>query len=251
MAGRASADRRDAPGRGDVSRGEPLLVAHALRKDYPMKGETVHALRGASLRIEAGEYVAIVGPSGCGKSTLLQLIGGIDTPSGGSVEVMGTRLDHLSDRELTRFRLTRLGFIFQRFHLLPVLTARENVALPMAEAGVPAAVRWTRTTELLAYVGLSHRAEHRATQLSGGEMQRVAIARALANRPALLLADEPTGELDVTTGQEILELFRRLNAEGTTLVVVTHDEHLATHASRIVHMLDGRVVDGTGSPVPP
>ena len=234
-----------------MSRGEPLLVAHALRKDYPMKGETVHALRGASLRIEAGEYVAIAGPSGCGKSTLLQLIGGIDTPSGGSVEVMGTRLDHLSDRELTRFRLTRLGFIFQRFHLLPVLTARENVALPMAEAGVPAALRWTRATELLAYVGLSHRAEHRATQLSGGEMQRVAIARALANRPALLLADEPTGELDVTTGQEVLELFRRLNADGTTLVVVTHDEHLAAHAGRIVHMLDGRVVDGTGSPVPP
>ncbi|MEZ0335205.1 MAG: ABC transporter ATP-binding protein [Gemmatimonadales bacterium] len=230
---------------------DPLLVAHVLCKDYPMKGETVRALRGASLRIEAGEYVAIVGPSGSGKSTLLQLIGGLDTPSSGSVELMGARLDALSDRDLTKLRLTKLGFIFQRFHLLPVLTALENVALPMAEAGVPAAVRRSRAGELLAYVGLSHRADHRATQLSGGEMQRVAIARALANRPALLLADEPTGELDAATGREILDLFRRLNADGTTLVVVTHDEHLAANAGRIVHMLDGRIVDGAESPVVP
>jgi putative ABC transport system ATP-binding protein len=170
-----------------------VLEARDLRKDYPMNGETVHALRGVSLRIAAGEYVAIVGPSGSGKSTLLQLVGGIDTPSAGSVEVMGTRLERLSDRELTRLRLTRLGFIFQRFHLLPVLTARENVELPMAEAGVSRADRRARARELLAYVGLGHRIDHRATQLSGGEMQRVAIARALANRPALLLADEPTG----------------------------------------------------------
>ena len=216
-----------------------------------MRGETVHALRGASLRIEPGEYVAIVGPSGSGKSTLLQLIGGLDTPSSGSVELMGARLDALSDRDLTQLRLTKLGFIFQRFHLLPVLTALENVVLPMAEAGVPAVVRRSRAGELLAYVGLSHRADHRATQLSGGEMQRVAIARALANRPALLLADEPTGELDAATGREILDLFRRLNADGTTLVVVTHDEHLAANAGRIVHMLDGRVVDSAGSPVVP
>jgi putative ABC transport system ATP-binding protein len=233
-----------------VTGGEPLLIARGLRKDYPMKGETVHALRGASLRIARGEYVAIVGPSGCGKSTLLQLIGGIDTPSGGSVEVLGTRLETLTDRELTRLRLTRFGFIFQRFHLLPVLTALENVALPMAEAGVPTAVRWSRASELLAYVGLAHRADHRATQLSGGEMQRVAIARALANHPVLLLADEPTGELDAATGHEILELFRRLHAEGTTLVVVTHDEHLAANAGRVIHMLDGRVLDGTESSPP-
>ena len=226
-----------------MSAGTPLLLARGLRKDYPIGGETVHALRGASLRIERGEYVAIVGPSGSGKSTLLQLIGGIDTPSGGSVEVMGVRLETLDDRELTRLRLTKFGFIFQRFHLLPVLTALENVALPMAEAGVPAAVRWSRASELLAYVGLAHRADHRATQLSGGEMQRVAIARALANRPVILFADEPTGELDAATGHEILELFRRLNAEGTTLVVVTHDEHLAANAGRIVHMLDGRVME--------
>ena len=221
----------------------PLLVATDLRKDYPMDAGTVHALRGVSLRIDPGEYVAIAGPSGCGKSTLLQLIGGIDTPSGGTVELLGTRLDLLSDRELTRLRLTRLGFVFQRFHLLPVLTARENVELPMAEAGVPARERRTRADELLAYVGLAARGGHRPTQLSGGEMQRVAIARALANRPALLLADEPTGELDAATGRDILDLFRRLNDDGGTLVVVTHDERLAAQAGRVVHMLDGAVCD--------
>ena len=220
-----------------------VLEALELRKDYPMNGESVHALRGVSLRIDAGEYVAIAGPSGSGKSTLLQLLGGIDTPSSGGVELMGTRLDRLADRELTRLRLTRLGFVFQRFHLLPVLTARENVELPMAEAGIGRAERGTRAQGLLDYVGLGHRAGHRATQLSGGEMQRVAIARALANRPVLLLADEPTGELDAATGHEILELFRRLNADGTTLVVVTHDDRLAAEASRVVHMLDGRIAD--------
>jgi putative ABC transport system ATP-binding protein len=208
-----------------------------------MNGETVHALRGVSLRVDAGDYAAIVGPSGSGKSTLLQPLGGIDVPSGGVVEVLGTRLDSLSDRELTRLRLTRLGFIFQRFHLLPVLTASENVELPMAEAGVPRAERRERARELLAYVGLGHRVGHRATPLSGGEMQRVAIARALANRPVVLLADEPTGELDAATGQEILDLFRRLNADGTTLVVVTHDDRLAAEAKRVIHMLDGAVRD--------
>jgi putative ABC transport system ATP-binding protein len=220
---------------------QPVLVARNLSKDYPMNGETVHALRGVSLEIRAGEYVAVAGPSGCGKSTLLQLIGGIDTPSKGTVEILGTQLRSLSDSELTRLRLTHLGFIFQRFHLLPVLTARENVELPMAEAGMQRRTRQERALELLAYVGLAHRAEHRATQLSGGEMQRVAIARALANRPALLLADEPTGELDAATGEEILNLFRRLNADGTTLIVVTHDERLAAQAGRVIHMLDGRI----------
>jgi putative ABC transport system ATP-binding protein len=225
----------------------PVLVARDLRKDYPMNGETVHALRGVSMIVQLGEYVAIAGPSGSGKSTLLQLIGGIDTPSGGSVELLGTRLESLGDRDLTRLRLTRLGFVFQRFHLLPVLTARENVELPMAEAGVAAPRRRERARELLEYVGLRHRESHRATQLSGGEMQRVAIARALANRPAILLADEPTGELDATTGREILDLFRRLNRDGTTLIVVTHDERLASAAGRVVHMLDGRIVTDDGS----
>jgi putative ABC transport system ATP-binding protein len=225
---------------------QPLLVARDLRKDYPMNGETVHALRGVSLSVQPGEYVAIAGPSGSGKSTLLQLIGGIDTPTGGSVELLGTRLASLGDRELTRLRLTRLGFVFQRFHLLPVLTARENVELPMAEAGVAAPRRRKRALELLQYVGLRHREGHRATQLSGGEMQRVAIARALANSPAILLADEPTGELDAATGREILDLFRRLNRDGTTLLVVTHDERLASAAGRVVHMLDGRIVTDDG-----
>jgi putative ABC transport system ATP-binding protein len=222
---------------------EAVLVARELRKDYPMNGEAVHALRGVSLRIDRGEYVAIVGPSGCGKSTLLQLLGGIDVATSGSVELLGIRLDTLSDRELTRLRLTRLGFVFQRFHLLPVLSARENVELPMAEAGLRRPERRARARELLDYVGLGSRADHRATQLSGGEMQRVAIARALANRPAVLLADEPTGELDAATGQEILEVFRRLNRDGSTLVVVTHDDHLAREATRVVHMLDGRIRD--------
>jgi putative ABC transport system ATP-binding protein len=219
----------------------PTMVARELFKDYPMNGAPVHALRGVSLQVEQGEYVAVAGPSGSGKSTLLQLIGGIDTPSAGTVEILGTPLDSLSDGELTRLRLTRLGFVFQRFHLLPVLTARENVELPMAEAGLPRRLRQERAAELLDYVGLKHRAEHRATQLSGGEMQRVAIARALANRPVLLLADEPTGELDAATGQEILQLFRRLHQDGTSLVVVTHDERLAGQADRIIHMLDGRI----------
>ena len=218
-----------------------VLIGRDLRKDYPMNGAAVHALRGVSLEVASGEYVAIAGPSGSGKSTLLQLIGGIDSPSSGTVEIQGTRLDTLSDRALTNLRLTRLGFVFQRFHLLPVLTAQENVELPMAEAGLSTRERRSRARELLAYVGLEHRANHRATQLSGGEMQRVAIARALANSPALLLADEPTGELDATTGGEILALFRRLNQDGTTLVVVTHDEHLASEAGRVIHMLDGRI----------
>jgi putative ABC transport system ATP-binding protein len=224
-----------------------VLVAHHLVKDYPMNGETVHALRGVSLEVQAGDYVAVVGPSGSGKSTLLQLVGGIDVPSSGSVSIRGTPLASLSDRQLTRLRLTQLGFVFQRFHLLPVLTARENVELPMAEAGVAAKVRRSRALELLSYVGLEHRAGHRATQLSGGEMQRVAIARALANRPALILADEPTGELDAATGEEILSLFSRLNQDGTTLAVVTHDERLASQAHRVVHMRDGRIESETSS----
>ncbi len=223
----------------------PILVARDLCKDYPMNGETVHALRGVSLEVRPGEYVAIVGPSGCGKSTLLQLLGGIDSPTSGSVSLNGSALEQLGDRELTRLRLTRLGFVFQRFHLLPVLSAAENVELPMAEAGMERAERRARAAELLGYVGLAGRSDHRATQLSGGEMQRVALARALANRPAVILADEPTGELDATTGRGILDLFRRLSLDGVTLVVVTHDERLAAEAGRVIHMLDGRIVSDT------
>jgi putative ABC transport system ATP-binding protein len=218
-----------------------VLTGRGLEKTYQLESQTVHALRGVDVDVVAGDYVAIVGPSGCGKSTLLQLLGGIDTPSAGRIELLGTRLDTLDDRALTRLRLTKLGFVFQRFHLLPVLNATENVELPMAEAGVAPAERRRRALELLEYVGLGARARHRATQLSGGEMQRVAIARALANRPAVILADEPTGELDAATGREILNLFRRLNGEGTTLVVVTHDDRLAGEAGRVIRMLDGRI----------
>jgi putative ABC transport system ATP-binding protein len=219
-----------------------VVVGADIRRDYAMNGQPVHALRGVSLTIAAGEYVAIAGPSGSGKSTLLHILGGIDAPTAGHVSIEGRRLDLLSDRDLTRLRLTRLGFVFQRFHLLPVLTALENVELPMAEAGVSRPERRARARELLEYVGLGTRGGHRATQLSGGEMQRVAVARALANRPALVLADEPTGELDRETGQEILELFRRINQDGATLAVVTHDERLAAEASRVIHMQDGRIV---------
>lgn len=220
-----------------------ILRAINLVKDFPMRGETVHALRGVSLTIEAGSYTAIVGPSGCGKSTLLQLAGGLDMPSSGEVEILGSRLSTLDDRQLTELRLTRLGFVFQRFHLLPVLTALENVELPMAEAGMPRSERKARAVELLKYVGLGTRGGHRATELSGGEMQRVAIARAMANKPALILADEPTGELDAATGKDVLALFRRLNADGVTLLVVTHDDRLAAEAGSVVRMLDGRIVE--------
>ncbi|HET9134599.1 MAG TPA: ABC transporter ATP-binding protein [Gemmatimonadales bacterium] len=221
-----------------------LLHAHHLVKRYPLHDTEVTALRGASLEVAAGEYVALVGPSGCGKSTMLTLLGGLDQPTEGRVTIDGTDLGTLDDRALTRLRLERIGFVFQRFHLLPVLTALENVELPMAEAGVAAGPRRARALELLAYVGLGHRADHRATQLSGGEMQRVAIARALANRPKIILADEPTGELDAATGAQILALFRQLHADGTTLVVVTHDDRLAAEAGRVVRMLDGQVVPG-------
>ena len=224
----------------------PLIRLADVRRAFPLGGRTVEALRGVSLDVAAGEYVAVVGPSGCGKSTLLNVLGAVDRPTTGTVTVDGRELGAMRDREATEFRLRRVGFVFQRFYLMPTLTARENVELPMAEARVARAERRARAAELLAYVGLGERAEHRPAQLSGGEQQRVAIARALANRPALLLADEPTGELDARTGEEIIALFARLNADGTTLVVVTHDEKLAAATRRVVHMRDGVVVDDTG-----
>ncbi len=223
-----------------------VLSARELRREYAVAGKPVAALRGISLDIAAGEYVAIVGPSGCGKSTLLNLLGAIDRPSSGSLQIAGRDVATLSDADATKFRLTQIGFVFQRFYLMPTLTAAENIELPMAEAGVARAAREARARELLGYVGLDGRAEHRPFQLSGGEQQRVAVARALANRPALLLADEPTGELDARTGAEMIEMFARLNADGTTLVVVTHDEDLAKAAKRVVHLRDGAIVDDTG-----
>lgn len=219
-----------------------LVSLRDVTRDYSLNGDAVHAVRGVSLDIAQGEYAAIVGPSGSGKSTLLHLIGAIDQPSAGSVSIGGERVDALNDRDLTRLRLRRVGFVFQRFYLMPMLSARENVELPMAEAGVSKDERRRRASELLGYVELSHRERHRPTQLSGGEQQRVAIARALANRPGLLLADEPTGELDARTGAEIVALFERLNRDGTTIVVVTHDAELGRAARRVIHMKDGQVV---------
>ncbi|MFL5577783.1 MAG: ABC transporter ATP-binding protein [Gemmatimonadaceae bacterium] len=207
-----------------------------------MGAETVRAVRGVTLDVEEGGYVAIVGPSGSGKSTLLNLLGVIDQPTAGSVMIRGRDVSTMSDREATRFRLLNVGFVFQRFYLMPTLSARENVELPMAEARVPRGDRTRRARELLEYVGLGARERHRPPQLSGGEQQRVAIARALANRPALLLADEPTGELDARTGADIIALFDRLNQDGTTIVVVTHDEGLASAARRVVQMRDGEIV---------
>ena len=221
----------------------PVVRLADVRRDYHMGGEDVHAVRGVSLEIAAGEYVAIVGPSGCGKSTLLHLIGVVDQPTTGTVTVSGERVDQMRDADATRFRLRNIGFVFQRFYLMPALSAAENVELPMAEAGMKRGARRARARELLAYVGLAGRTDHRPAQMSGGEQQRVAIARALANRPALLLADEPTGELDAATGADVIALLGRLNADGTTVIVVTHDENLARAARRVVHMRDGQVVD--------
>jgi putative ABC transport system ATP-binding protein len=219
-----------------------VLSLRDVHRDYALAGAAVRAVRGVSLDVMHGEYVAIVGPSGCGKSTLLNLLGAIDRPTRGTVTIDGTAVSSLPDGDATRFRLKNIGFVFQRFYLLPVLSARENVELPMAEARVSSSERQRRAGELLGYVGLADRASHRPAELSGGEQQRVAIARALANKPAVLLADEPTGELDAHTGADVIALFDRLNRDGTTIIVVTHDEKLAGAARRVVHMLDGRVV---------
>jgi putative ABC transport system ATP-binding protein len=221
----------------------PIVEVRDLAREYRMGDERVPALRGVTFTVHRPEYVAIVGPSGCGKSTLLNLLGVIDRPTSGTVSIAGERVDQLDDARATEFRLRRIGFVFQRFYLLQALTARENVELPLAEAGLPARERRARALELLEYVGLARRERHRPSQLSGGEQQRVAIARALANRPALLLADEPTGELDARTGAEMIALFERLNRDGTTVVVVTHDEELARAAKRVIHMRDGAIVD--------
>lgn len=220
-----------------------VVEARGVSRIFPMPAGSVAALQDVSLRISAGEYIGVVGPSGCGKSTLLHVLGIVDTPTGGEVLFQDRDVTALSDADRSGLRLREIGFIFQRFFLLPMLTAAENVELPQAEAGVGRAERRQRTRELLDYVGLSARAGHRPSELSGGEMQRVAIARALANRPRLLLADEPTGELDQTTGQQIVELIDRLHADGMAVVVVTHDPAVAARAGRLVRMRDGRVVE--------
>jgi len=220
-----------------------IVEARNVSRIFPMPAGPVAALRDVVLQIRAGEYVGIVGPSGCGKSTLLHVLGLVDVPTSGDVRFLDRDVRALSDAARSGLRLKEIGFIFQRFFLLPMLTAAENVELPQAEAGVARAERRARTRELLDYVGLSARAGHRPSELSGGEMQRVAIARALANRPRLLLADEPTGELDQTTGQQIVDLIDRLHADGMAVVVVTHDPAVAARAARLVRMRDGRIVD--------
>ncbi len=219
-----------------------VVAAEGVTKTYPMPGGPVHALRGVTLTVAQGTFLSVAGPSGCGKSTLLHLLGGVDRPTTGRVALLGQATDRLSDAARARLRLLHVGFIFQRFFLLPMLSAEENVELPMMEAGVAGDARRERARTLLARVGLDGRARHRPGQLSGGEMQRVAIARALANRPNLLLADEPTGELDEATGREIGTLLQDLSRDGVAVVLVTHNSELAALADRRVRMRDGALV---------
>jgi len=219
----------------------PILTAADVTRVFPMPAGPVVAVRDVTLTIGHGEHIAIRGPSGCGKSTLLHMLGCVDTPSSGTLTFGGRDVSTLNDRARSLLRLRHIGFVFQRFFLLPMLTAAENVELPQAEAGVSSSERRRRTRELLDYVGLAPRADHRPSQLSGGEMQRVAIARALANQPQLLLADEPTGELDEATGEQVAGLLDRVNADGTALVIVTHDPTLAGRARRVLTMRDGRI----------
>jgi putative ABC transport system ATP-binding protein len=220
---------------------EVIVDAQHVGRAFAMPAGPVHAVRDVTLQIRAGDHVAVRGPSGCGKSTLLHMLGCVEAPSSGTLLFDGHDVATLSDAKRSALRLRRIGFIFQRFFLLPMLTAAENVELPLSEAGASKRDRQLRTKELLDYVGLSARADHRPSQLSGGEMQRVAIARALANRPQLLLADEPTGELDEATGAQIAAVLDRVNADGTALVIVTHDHTLAERAARVLMMRDGRV----------
>jgi putative ABC transport system ATP-binding protein len=220
-----------------------IVEARRVSRVFPMAAAPVTALNDVSLRVDRGEYIGVVGPSGCGKSTLLHVLGCVDVATSGQVLFQDREVGSLTDAERSRLRLREIGFIFQRFFLLPMLTAWENVELPQAEAGASRGERRTRTAELLEYVGLAQRAGHRPSELSGGEMQRVAIARALANRPGLLLADEPTGELDQATGEQIVQLLDRLHADGTAVVVVTHDPAVAARAHRLLRMRDGRIVD--------
>lgn len=212
-----------------------------VRKSYRMGDQTVHALDGVSLTIERGSYTAVMGPSGSGKSTLMNVVGCLDTPTEGVVEVDGVDVTALSDAERTALRGDEIGFVFQTFNLMPQQTARENVELPMTFQGVGRAERRERAAELLDRVGLGDRVDHKPNELSGGQRQRVAIARALANDPAIILADEPTGNLDSETEAEVLELFEELNAAGNTILVVSHEQLVAEHTERIVHLFDGSI----------
>jgi putative ABC transport system ATP-binding protein len=224
-----------------------MIQIEDLTKTYVMGEETVTALDSVSLSIGRGESIAIIGPSGSGKSTLMNILGGLDRPSGGRYRFEGEEVAHFSDDQLADFRNRRIGFVFQSFQLLPRLSALQNVELPMIYGGQPPRVRRDRAAELLERVGLGARMGHRPNQLSGGQQQRVAIARSLANQPDLLLADEPTGALDSATGVEVLALFQKLNAEGLTVVLVTHDRGVADAARRRIAFRDGRVTEDVRS----
>ena len=216
--------------------------AENLHKSFVLGANAVGALRGVDFSVSRGDFVAVMGPSGCGKTTLLNLVGGIDVPSRGSVWVDGVEISRLSDDELTDLRRDRLGYVFQFYNLIPTLTARENVETPMQFRGKSRGERRERAAQLLSRVGLGGRADHKPSELSGGEQQRVAIARALANDPALVLLDEPTGDLDSATGQEILGLLQKLNKEEhVTLLVATHDAAVAAVSSRVVRLRDGKI----------
>ncbi|WP_016777950.1 ABC transporter ATP-binding protein [Anaerophaga thermohalophila] len=218
-----------------------VILIEELHKHYHLGNQAVKALNGVTLSINKGEYVAIMGPSGSGKSTLMNLIGALDTPSMGRYVLNGTDVSHLSDDELAEIRNREIGFVFQTFNLLPRYSALENVILPLIYGGVPREERYKRGEETLRNVGLADRMLHKPNELSGGQRQRVAVARALVNHPSLILADEPTGNLDSKTSVDIMRLFDRIHAEGNTIVLVTHEEDIAMHAQRIVRLRDGVV----------
>ena len=229
-----------------------LIETRDLWKTYTMGSEEIHALRTVSMRIERGEYVAIMGPAGSGKSTLMNLIGCLDTPTKGSYLLNGHEVRELDDDELARIRNEEIGFVFQTFNLMPRATAFHNVELPLVYAGVSAKERRTRALDALARVELADRGGHRPNELSGGQRQRVAVARALVNNPSIMLADEPTGNLDSKTGLEIMALFERLHASGNTIVLITHEPDVAEYAHRVIHLRDGQVEEdvtrSAGSP---
>jgi putative ABC transport system ATP-binding protein len=219
-----------------------MIVATDIARTYDLGGVTVSALRGVSLTVDEGDYVAIVGTSGSGKSTLMHLLGALDRPTSGTLLIDGRDVSTLGPAEMARLRNETIGFVFQSFHLLPRTTARDNVALPLVYRGTGRRERRERATAMLERVGLAHRVDHRPNQMSGGEQQRVAIARALITSPSVLLADEPTGNLDSTTGQQVLTLLESLNAEGVAVVLVTHDRDVAARAHRQIVMRDGQIV---------
>jgi len=218
-----------------------LIELHDIAKIYEVGTQQVHALRDIDLSVKENEYLAIMGPSGSGKSTLMNIVGCLDTPSEGSYRLKDTEVATLDDDELAEIRSAEIGFVFQTFNLLPRMTAFQNVELPLIYGRSPRSERAERVWETIEAVGLKERAHHRPNELSGGQRQRVAIARALINRPSIILADEPTGNLDSSTGEEIMQIFRDLNNAGNTIILVTHEQYIAEHAARIVKLLDGRI----------